>query len=63
MIRTLHQYGVNKLEQEIIRKERLAFDAKQKGMLATFSNYMTDVSVLKTELNLLRTSPKREHIH
>jgi hypothetical protein len=48
--------SINKLEQEIIRKERLAFDAKKKGMHATYGNYLTDISVLKNELNRLTTS-------
>ena len=54
-------YKTNKLEQEIVRKERLARDAKEKGMHAVFSNYAEDISVLKTELNKLRTAaPKQD---
>ena len=51
---------VNKLEQEIVRKERLARDAKEKGMHTTYSNYLMDISVLKTKLQKLGTSPLKE---
>ncbi len=47
----------NKIEQEIIRKERLARDAKNKGMHAVYSNYVMDISVLKTQLQKLSTGP------
>ena len=51
---------VNKIEQEIVRKERLARDAKAKGMHTTYSNYLMDISVLKTKLQKLGTSPLKE---
>ncbi|OHD63396.1 MAG: hypothetical protein A2176_00465 [Spirochaetes bacterium RBG_13_51_14] len=51
---------VNKIEQEIIKKERLARDAKKKGMLTVYSNYVMDISVLKTDLQKLATSPFRQ---
>jgi hypothetical protein len=51
---------VNKIEQEIVRKERLARDAKEKGMHTTYSNYLMDISVLKTKLQKLGTSPLKE---
>mgnify|MGYP006991988321 CR=1 FL=1 len=47
----------NKIEQEIVRKERLARDAKNKGMHAVYSNYVMDISVLKAELQKLSTGP------
>jgi hypothetical protein len=53
---------VNKIEQEIVRKERLARDAKAKGMHTTYSNYLMDISVLKTKLQKLGTSPLKEVI-
>ena len=57
MYRFMIKHRVNDLEQEIIRKERLALDAKKKGMYATYGNYVMDVSVLKNKLNRMRTSP------
>ncbi len=51
---------VNKIEQEIVRKERLARDAKKKGMHTTYSNYLMDISVLKTKLQKIGTSPLKQ---
>jgi|RifCSP16_2_1023846.scaffolds.fasta_scaffold273619_1 hypothetical protein len=51
---------VNKIEQEIVRKERLARDAKEKGMHTTYSNYLMDISVLKTKLQKFGTSPLKK---
>ncbi len=47
--------GVSDLEQEIIRKERMALEAKKKGMPASYGNYVMDISVLKNKLNRMRT--------
>ena len=60
MKRTRVSGMVNKIEQEIVRKERLARDAKKKGMHTTYSNYLMDISVLKTKLDKLGTSPLKE---
>ena len=49
----------NELEQKIVRKERLAIDAKKKGMYTTYGNYVTDISILKTKLSKLNTNPKQ----
>jgi hypothetical protein len=49
----------SELEQEIVRKERLATDAKKKGMYTTYGNYVTDISILKTKLSKLSTNPKK----
>ena len=54
-------YNLNKVEQEIKRKEIKAKAAKQNGMHATYNNYMLDISILKTELNKLRTCPNRAY--
>jgi hypothetical protein len=51
---------IHRIEQEIVRKERLARDAKDKGMHTTYSNYLMDVAVLKTRLNRLSTGPLRQ---
>ncbi len=56
---TVVRNRVNEIEQEIVRKERLALDAKKKGMYATYGNYVTDISVLKTKLSKLNTNPKK----
>jgi hypothetical protein len=53
------QNKVSELEQEIFRKEKLALDAKEKGMHTTYGNYVTDISVLKTKLSKLNTNPKQ----
>lgn len=53
------QNKVSELEQEIVRKEKLALDAKEKGMHTTYGNYVTDISVLKTKLSKLHTNPKQ----
>jgi hypothetical protein len=53
---------VNRIEQEIVKKERLALDAKKKGMHATYGNYVLDISVLKDELNRLRTNPNEKAV-
>ena len=54
-----NQNKVSELEQEIVRKEKLALDAKEKGMHTTYGNYVTDISVLKTKLSKLNTNPKQ----
>ena len=54
------QNKVSELEQEIVRKEKLALDAKEKGMHTTYGNYLTDISVLKNKLNKLHTNPKQD---
>lgn len=51
---------INRIEQEIVRKERLARDAKAKGMHAVYSNYAMDISSLKVELQKLATGPLRQ---
>ena len=53
------QNKVSELEQEIIRKEKLALDAKEKGMHTTYGNYLTDISVLKNKLSKFNTNPKQ----
>lgn len=57
----MYRFKVNRsasdLEQEILRKERMARDAKKNGMHATYGNYVMDISVLKAKLNRMRTSP------
>ncbi|OHD70951.1 MAG: hypothetical protein A2W19_08275 [Spirochaetes bacterium RBG_16_49_21] len=60
MGRVYFKNKVNRLEQEIVRKERLARDAKKKGMQASYGNYVLDISVLKDELNKLRTHPNEK---
>ncbi|MBN2039111.1 MAG: hypothetical protein JW864_03660 [Spirochaetes bacterium] len=50
---------LSKVEEEIKRKEIRAKAAKAKGMHATYSNYMLDISILKDQLQKLRTSPHR----
>lgn len=47
----------SKIEQEIVKKERLARDAKNKGMHAVYSNYVMDISVLKAELQKVSSGP------
>ncbi len=47
----------SKIEQEIVRKERLARDAKSKGMHTTYSVYLNDISNLKAQLQKLSTGP------
>lgn len=51
---------INRIEQEIVRKERLARDARQKGMHTVYSNYVMDISALKVELQKLATGPLRQ---
>lgn len=48
---------VSLIEQEIVRKERLAREAKSKGMHAVYSNYLMDISILKGKLQKLSTGP------
>lgn len=50
---------LSRVEEEIKRKEIKAKAAKAKGMHATYSNYMLDISILKDQLQKLRTSPSR----
>jgi hypothetical protein len=47
------------VEDEIKRIETRARKAKEKGMHATYSNYMLDISILKGQLQKLRTHPHR----
>jgi hypothetical protein len=51
---------ISRIEQEIVRKERLARDAKNKGMHTTYSNYVMDISALKVEMQKLATGPLRQ---
>ena len=50
---------LSKVEDEIRRKELKAKKARAKGMHATYSNYMLDISILKDQLQKLRTHPHR----
>lgn len=50
---------INKVEEEIRRKQTHARMAKEKGMHSSYSRYMMDISVLKNELLKLRTSPDK----
>ncbi|MBN1498094.1 MAG: hypothetical protein JXA07_15080 [Spirochaetes bacterium] len=46
-----------RIEQEIVRKERLARDAKSKGMNTTYSVYLNDIANLKAQLQKVSTGP------
>lgn len=50
---------LSKVEEEIRKMEDRAKKAKAKGMHATYSNYMLDISILKGQLQKLRTYPHR----
>ncbi|MBN2402079.1 MAG: hypothetical protein JXN64_06745 [Spirochaetes bacterium] len=50
---------LSKVEDEIRKMEMKAKKAKSKGMHATYSNYMLDISILKGQLQKLRTHPHR----
>ncbi len=49
----------NRIEQDIRKKERLALQAKAKGMHATYGNYLMEISVLKVELQKVSSGPLR----
>jgi hypothetical protein len=48
---------VEQLSLEIQKKEKLAAEAKRKGLHTMFGNYMADVAHLKIKLRKMRTSP------
>ncbi len=50
---------LSRVEDEIRRMQEKARLAKSKGMHATYSNYMLDISILKGQLQKLRTHPHR----
>ncbi len=50
---------LSKVEDEIRKMEDKAKKAKAKGMHATYSNYMLDISILRGQLQKLRTFPHR----
>lgn len=50
---------LDRIVQEIKRKEILAANAREKGMYTTFSNYKAEVAFLKSKLQKLRTDPNR----
>jgi hypothetical protein len=50
---------LSRVEDEIRKMELKAKNAKKKGMHATYSNYMLDISILKGQLQKLRTHPHR----
>ncbi|MBN1532479.1 MAG: hypothetical protein JXA20_07440 [Spirochaetes bacterium] len=50
---------VEQLALEIQKKEKLAVEAKRKGLHAMFGNYMADVANLKVQLRKLNTGPRR----
>ena len=60
MIRLKDKTRLSKVEDEIRKMEVKAKNAKQKGMHATYSNYMLDISILKGQLQKLRTHPHRQ---
>ncbi|MBN2079479.1 MAG: hypothetical protein JW838_10970 [Spirochaetes bacterium] len=49
----------NRIENDIRKKERLALEAKAKGMHATYSNYLMEISVLKAELQKVSSGLRR----
>ena len=49
----------SKIVDEIRKMEAKAKKAKESGMHATYSNYMLDISILKGQLQKLRTYPHR----
>lgn len=51
---------LSKIEEEIKITEKRAQIAKRKGMQATYGNYMLNISILKDQLQKLRTSPDRK---
>lgn len=59
MLKSAEMDKLTKLEIEIQRKERLAADAREKGMHATYGNYMEDLVQLKAKLKKLQTDPFR----
>lgn len=50
---------IDRLEQEIYRKETLARKARRQGMMTTYGNYLSEVAWLKDKLLRLRTDPNR----
>lgn len=58
-MRTKDKTKLSRVEEEIKRMEEKAKKAKSKGMYATYSNYMVDISILKGQLQRLRTHPHR----
>jgi len=50
---------IDRLEQEIYRKENLARKARRQGMMTTYGNYLSEVAWLKDKLQRLRTDPSR----
>jgi hypothetical protein len=60
MQRSVEMDKLNRLEIEIRKKEQLAADAKDKGMHATYGNYMEDLVQLNVKLKKLQTDPFRK---
>jgi hypothetical protein len=59
-LRTKNKLKLSEVEDEIRKMQVKAKEAKLKGMHATYSNYMLDISILKGQLQKLRTHPHRQ---
>jgi hypothetical protein len=59
-LRVKDKTKLSKIEDELRKMQGKAKLAKEKGMHATYSNYMLDISILKGQLQKLRTHPHRQ---
>ncbi len=59
-LRVKDKTKLSKVEDELRKMQVKAKEAKSKGMHATYSNYMLDISILKGQLQKLRTHPHRQ---
>jgi len=50
---------IDMAKKQLKQKENIARAAKLKGMVATYNNYMEDVSELKDRIKRLKTMPKK----
>ncbi|MCP4137525.1 MAG: hypothetical protein GY754_41545 [bacterium] len=50
---------IQRLQEEIRRKEKRAMDAKDKGMNSTYRNYLMDLAILRTQMQKLLTNSSR----
>ncbi len=59
MYRARNDERANRIENAIRKKERLAHEAKAKGMHTTYGNYLMEISVLRAELQKVSSGLRR----
>ena len=58
----LQQNRMERVKEQIQRQEIRAREAKEKGMNTAYRNCISEIAVLKSKLQKLRTDPNRKYI-